>query len=184
MYTHNYMPVYMVYTRIHVDMLHTCTCRHENIDMLHTCTCRHDVDILHTCTCRHENMSKSMYVLHKYHHMATNPYVCIRIHLAHLYPRIRIYMLHTCIYMLYMHTCMHFIHRYGVATMSRLLKITGLFCRISYVLQGSFVKETYDFKEPTNRSHPILSRGKKSLYGVATISRLLKIILLFCKRDL
>ena len=132
MYTHKYMHIYMVFTRIHVDMLHTCTCRHENIS---------------TC----------MYVLHKYHHMATNPYVCIRIHLAHLYPRIRIYMLHTCIYMLYMHTCMHFIHRYGVATMSRLLKITGLFCRISYLSLESFANETGNFKEPTNRSLPIVT---------------------------
>jgi hypothetical protein len=41
----------------------------------------------------------------------------------------------------------------GVATMSRLLKITGLFCRISSFLQGSFAKETYTFKEATNRSH-------------------------------
>ena len=39
--------------------------------------------------------------------------------------------------------------------MSRLLKITGLFCRISSLLWGSFAKETYNFKEPTNRSHPI-----------------------------
>jgi len=45
--------------------------------------------------------------------------------------------------------------RYGVATISRLLKIIGLFCRIQSLLQGSFAKETYDFKEPTNRSHPI-----------------------------
>jgi len=44
---------------------------------------------------------------------------------------------------------------YRVATISRLLKITGLFCRISSLLQGSFAKETYNFKEPTNRSHPI-----------------------------
>ena len=45
---------------------------------------------------------------------------------------------------------------YGVATVSRLLKIIGLFCRIQPLLQGSFVKETYNFKEPTNRSLPIL----------------------------
>ena len=44
---------------------------------------------------------------------------------------------------------------YGVAMISRLLKIIGLFCRISSLLQGSFAKENYDFKEPTNRSHPI-----------------------------
>ena len=44
---------------------------------------------------------------------------------------------------------------YGVATSSRLLKITGLFCRVSSLLQGSFAKETYNFKEPTHRCHPI-----------------------------
>ena len=44
---------------------------------------------------------------------------------------------------------------YGVATISRLLKLIGLFCRISSLLQGSFAKETYNLKEPTNRSHPI-----------------------------
>ena len=45
--------------------------------------------------------------------------------------------------------------RYGVATISRLLKIIGLFCRISSFLYVSFVKETCNFKEPTHRSHPI-----------------------------
>jgi len=40
--------------------------------------------------------------------------------------------------------------------MSRLLKSIGLYCRISSLLQGSFAKETYDFKGPTNRSHPII----------------------------
>ena len=44
---------------------------------------------------------------------------------------------------------------YGVATICRLLKIISLFCRISSLLQGSFAKETCNFKEPTNRSHPI-----------------------------
>jgi len=32
---------------------------------------------------------------------------------------------------------------YGVATISRLLKVICLFCRISSLLQGSFAKETY-----------------------------------------
>ena len=44
---------------------------------------------------------------------------------------------------------------YGVATISMLLQITGLFCRIQSLLQGSFAKQTYNLKEPTNRSHPI-----------------------------
>jgi len=44
---------------------------------------------------------------------------------------------------------------HGVATIRRLLKNTDLVCRISSLLQGSFAKETCNFKEPTNRSHPI-----------------------------
>ena len=48
---------------------------------------------------------------------------------------------------------------YGVATISRLLKIIGLFCRILSLLSGSFAKETCNFKGPTNRSHPI--RGER-----------------------
>jgi len=56
---------------------------------------------------------------------------------------------------------------YGVAAISRLLKIIGLFCK-SRLLQimGLFckralykrlhsAKETYHFKEPIHRSHPI-----------------------------
>jgi len=34
--------------------------------------------------------------------------------------------------------------RYGVATISRLLKIIGLFCRTSSLLQGSSGKETFN----------------------------------------
>jgi len=44
---------------------------------------------------------------------------------------------------------------YGVATISRLLTIIGIFCRISSLLQGSSAKETCNFKEPTNLSHRI-----------------------------
>ena len=36
---------------------------------------------------------------------------------------------------------------YGVATISRLLQIIRLFCRISSLLQGSCANETYSFKE-------------------------------------
>ena len=45
---------------------------------------------------------------------------------------------------------------YAVATISRLLKIIGLVCRMSSILQGSFAKEACNFTEPTNRSHPIM----------------------------
>jgi len=53
------------------------------------------------------------------------------------------------------HTHTHRRARYGVATASRLHQIIGLFCRISSLLWGSFAKETYNFKEPTSRSHCI-----------------------------
>jgi len=48
---------------------------------------------------------------------------------------------------------------YGVATIDRFLKIVGLFCRISSLIEGSFAKEIYNFKEPTNPSHPIPSKA-------------------------
>jgi len=44
---------------------------------------------------------------------------------------------------------------YGVASISRLLKIIGLFCKRAWLKRRYSAKETYDFKEPTNRSHPI-----------------------------
>jgi len=45
---------------------------------------------------------------------------------------------------------------YGVATISRLLQIIGLFCKRALQKRHIFSKETYHFKEPTNRSHPML----------------------------
>jgi len=56
---------------------------------------------------------------------------------------------------------------YAVPTISRLLEIIGLFCRIQSLLWGSFAKETYNFKESANRSHPIAvtSRVAKLLWS-------------------
>jgi len=83
---------------------------------------------------------------------------------------IRIYTyIHTCMYMgiscMYMYLCTHiYIHahmsalfRYGVAMIRRLLKIIGLFCNCKRALWKRLysAKETFDFKEPTHRSHPI-----------------------------
>jgi len=44
---------------------------------------------------------------------------------------------------------------YGVAMICRLFQNIGLFWGISSLLQGSFAKETYIFREPTHRSRPI-----------------------------
>jgi len=42
-----------------------------------------------------------------------------------------------------------------VATISRLLKTTGLFCKIALWKRRYSAKETYNFKEPTHHIHPI-----------------------------
>jgi len=72
---------------------------------------------------------------------------------------------------------------YEVASSSRLSKIIGLFCKRDLLKRHYSAKETCDFKEPTNRSHPIAPNRSAALkdwgYRVATISRLLKIIRLF-----
>ena len=44
---------------------------------------------------------------------------------------------------------------YGVAMISRLLKIIGLFCKRALQKRRYSAKETYNFAKPTNRSHPI-----------------------------
>jgi len=44
---------------------------------------------------------------------------------------------------------------YGIATISSLLKIIGLFCKRAPLKRRFSAKETYNFKEPTDRSHPI-----------------------------
>jgi len=54
-----------------------------------------------------------------------------------------------------LHTFVFGIH-YGVATISRFLKIVGLFCTRALSKRLYSAKETYHFKEPTNRSHPIV----------------------------
>jgi len=53
--------------------------------------------------------------------------------------------------------------RYGVATVSRIDKIIGLFCRILSLLEGSFAKETYNLIDPTNQSHPIFSHTSRHI---------------------
>ena len=44
---------------------------------------------------------------------------------------------------------------YGVAMISRLLKIVGLVCKRALWKRRYSAKETYNFREPTNHSHPV-----------------------------
>ena len=96
-------------------------------------------------------------------YMRIHMYIYIYIHMYILiYKNIHMYIdayIYICIYIhvcvnLYSGICTYEKGRgmtYGVATISRLLKMIGLFGRILSLLKGSFAKETYDFKEPTNR---------------------------------
>jgi len=43
----------------------------------------------------------------------------------------------------------------GVATIRTILQIIWLFCGISSLVYGSFATETYNFKTPINRRHPM-----------------------------
>jgi len=57
-----------------------------------------------------------------------------------------------------------YIRYYGLATVSRIDYIIGLFHRIWCLLQGSFAKETYNFIDPTDRSHPIVCTDMYTTY--------------------
>ena len=60
-----------------------------------------------------------------------------------------------------------FIHEtYGVAMLSRLLEITGLFCKTAPYKRQYSAKETCNFKEPTNGSHPIHETCQRNLREV------------------
>ena len=48
---------------------------------------------------------------------------------------------------------------YGLASISRLLKIIGLFCKRALLKRRYSTKETCNFEEPTNRSHHIRRLG-------------------------
>jgi len=52
---------------------------------------------------------------------------------------------------------------YGVATVSRLLQIISFFCNRALYKRLYSAKETYNFKEPTDCSHPIMRKSCATL---------------------
>jgi len=143
------------------------------------------VYVYRRCVCRYIYVYTYMYVYIDIVCIYVSMYihVCMYIHVyvyrlclyVHIYVYTYMYMYTDiiCIY-IYMYVCIHarvYIHIdrfpgpkclqnawyciYGVSTIGRLLEITGLFGK--RVLQKSrySAKGTYDFKEPTNRSHSI-----------------------------
>jgi len=87
--------------------------------------------------------------------------------------------MYTYVYIyIHTHTCQHLQHKnaiivhydiyslihiqpwyYWVASISRLLEITGLFCKRALEKRLCSAKETYNFKESTNRSHLVSEYG-------------------------
>jgi len=70
------------------------------------------------------------------------PYIYCRHYSIYIH-KLYIFHIYTAITTVYIYT--RYIY---ICTISRLLIIIGLFCRIWSLLQGSFAKETYNFKEP------------------------------------
>ena len=67
-----------------------------------------------------------------------------------------------------------------LATISRLLQIIGLFCRISSLLQVSFAQETCDFKKPTNRSQVCHANRMSVTHMDALCHAFLECLVTFC----
>jgi len=91
---------------------------------------------------------------------------CLRSHMFYALSRPEVY--HYCIFMcvcvcVCMYVCQSLSEsrigsaylQYGVATVSRIDKITGLFCNGALYKRRYSAKETYNFIDPTDRSHPI-----------------------------
>jgi len=58
----------------------------------------------------------------------------------------------------------------GVATISRLRTIIGLFCKRALSKRRYFAKETYNFDEPTNRSHSMCLASCRALWHLIVTS--------------
>jgi len=121
-----------------------------------------------------------------YIHIHVNEYLCtytpihtyvIRMHM-HTYKHVCTCCIHTCIHVnewFFSESTAHaqaqyssmYIYAYGVATISRLLQMIGLFCKRTLWKRLYSAQETYDLKEPTNRSHPIsISVIDSSVIGI------------------
>jgi len=145
--------------------------------------------------CAHVQIRIHIYI---YTYMNTNRLICTYIYPHQQRPRHTATNTHTHAYT---YICIH-THRQnkrhhccGVATMSRRLRSKGLFCKRATCKRLYFAKETYNFQDPTNRSHPIeivetcvqIKMGRAFLsagYDSSLLQNIVSFIGLFCIRDL
>jgi len=135
-----------VYARIYIQSTYIYV--HTYIrTYMHRHTCMHAYIIIYEST---DDMYK---YIHTYTYTYMHAYICTHVRArtsthTFKYPTKR----QPCVFVwrLKMWIC------FKVATISRLLKIVGLFCKRALLKRRYSAKETYNFKEPTNRSPPRL----------------------------
>ena len=137
----------------HVTCLMTChmNSSHEqwHVSWTVAVTC-----LMNSCTCdmSHEQL---------YHKLMTHV-TCLMVDMSqqHVTATVHEFMIHVT---RLMNSCIYHALSYGVATVSRIDQIIGLFCRILSLLSGSFAKETCNSIDPTNQRHPIDAYGDEML---------------------
>jgi len=76
------------------------------------------------------------------------------------------------------------LYTHGVASVSRLLKIIGLFCKRALEKRRYSAKETCIFKAPTHRSHPLRDVHIRHRFRGAKIHKMLYLYRSFSANEL
>ena len=144
MYVSKSICVYMcVYIYLCIIYMHKCMYIYIYVH-IYTYVYMHiyTYEYIHTQYTHTIHQHKFVSIPYNQKHMCTPPHTNIHVN--------------TCLRNTYIHTNKHTHtwHR-GVAATSRLLKIICLFCKRALQKRRYSAKETYDFEQPTNRSHPI-----------------------------
>jgi len=161
MYTHIFIHVH-IYIYIHIHIF-----AYSHIHMCAHISGRNAVsEVLEQTplTCVYIYIYTKKYI---YAHMFINTYIYIYIYIyIHIYTEVCTYIYiytHMRCAHIYIYIHIHFTDMctpqveisYGVALVSRIDKIIGLFCKRALQKSQYSAKETYNFIDPTNRSHPI-----------------------------
>jgi len=147
MYTHTH-------THTHIYRIHTCVyaCIYIQLRMFTWHRTSRVGALGDPFSCRHTNTH-----IYTYTHTRTQTHTHTH---TYTYTYIPVIFIYLSIHSLSLSSCLTFFHVYGVATISRLPKIIGLFCKRALQKRRYSAKETYNFKEHTICSHPYLIYDK------------------------